>query len=203
MLVHLLYFYFSVVGCISTILCCAFNTSFFLSFFSFSSPSFFFQIDWNFKLLIPFLSLPMLSECTYSCLSLTVGGLMPESMDGTTIWGCSCPVVGPLLSAGPVSRNSTKFVITSYLDPWVWNHTERRLSVYWKKSTFKWTHTVKSLLFKSHYALGIILGILKGKIPWRKEWLLTPVFLPGEFHDRGAWQATVHEVAKNQARLRK
>ena len=20
------------------------------------------------------------------------------------------------------------------------------------------------------------------KIPWRKEWLLTPVFLPGEFH---------------------
>ena len=21
-----------------------------------------------------------------------------------------------------------------------------------------------------------------GKIPWRREWLLTPVFLPGEFH---------------------
>ena len=21
-----------------------------------------------------------------------------------------------------------------------------------------------------------------GKIPWRKEWKLTPVFLPGEFH---------------------
>ena len=21
-----------------------------------------------------------------------------------------------------------------------------------------------------------------GKIPWRKEWLPTPVFLPGEFH---------------------
>ena len=21
-----------------------------------------------------------------------------------------------------------------------------------------------------------------GKIPWRMEWLLTPVFLPGEFH---------------------
>ena len=21
-----------------------------------------------------------------------------------------------------------------------------------------------------------------GKIPWRKEWQLTPVFLPGEFH---------------------
>ena len=21
-----------------------------------------------------------------------------------------------------------------------------------------------------------------GKIPWKREWLLTPVFLPGEFH---------------------
>ena len=26
------------------------------------------------------------------------------------------------------------------------------------------------------------------KIPLRREWLPTPVFLPGEFH-RGAWQA--------------
>jgi hypothetical protein len=24
------------------------------------------------------------------------------------------------------------------------------------------------------------------KIPWRREWLLTPVFLPGEFH--GQWR---------------
>ena len=23
-----------------------------------------------------------------------------------------------------------------------------------------------------------------GKIPWRREWLPTPVFLPGEFHGR-------------------
>ena len=71
MLVHLLYFYFSIVGCISTILSCAFNTSFFLSFISF--PSFFFQIDRDFKLLIPFLSLPILSELTYSCLSSSGG----------------------------------------------------------------------------------------------------------------------------------
>ena len=27
---------------------------------------------------------------------------------------------------------------------------------------------------------GSILGV--GKIPWRREWLPTPVFLPGEFH---------------------
>ena len=28
--------------------------------------------------------------------------------------------------------------------------------------------------------LGLIPGV--GKIPWRREWLPTPVFLPGEFH---------------------
>ena len=30
-----------------------------------------------------------------------------------------------------------------------------------------------------------------GKIPWRREWLPTPVFLPGKFMNRGAWQGTV------------
>ena len=28
--------------------------------------------------------------------------------------------------------------------------------------------------------LGSIPG--SGKVPWRREWLPTPVFLPGEFH---------------------
>ena len=38
-----------------------------------------------------------------------------------------------------------------------------------------------------------------GKIPWRSEWLPTPVFLSGEFHgQRGSWQAIVHGVAKSQ-----
>ena len=32
------------------------------------------------------------------------------------------------------------------------------------------------------------------EIPWSRKWLLTLVFLPGEF--RGAWQATVHGVAE-------
>ena len=29
------------------------------------------------------------------------------------------------------------------------------------------------------------------------EWLPTPVFLPGESQDRGAWQAIVHEVTES------
>ena len=41
-----------------------------------------------------------------------------------------------------------------------------------------------------------------GKIPWKRAWQPTPVFLPGDFHDRGAWQATVHGVAQSQTRLK-
>ena len=33
------------------------------------------------------------------------------------------------------------------------------------------------------------------KIPWRREWLPTPVFLPGNSIERGAWWATAHGVA--------
>ena len=35
-----------------------------------------------------------------------------------------------------------------------------------------------------------------GKIPWRKAWQPTPVFLPGESHWRGAWWATVPRATK-------
>ena len=37
-----------------------------------------------------------------------------------------------------------------------------------------------------------------GKIPWRRKWQLTPVFLPGESHGQRAWRATVHAVAKSR-----
>ena len=30
------------------------------------------------------------------------------------------------------------------------------------------------------------------KVPWRRQWAPTPVFLPGTSHDRGAWWATAH-----------
>ena len=41
-----------------------------------------------------------------------------------------------------------------------------------------------------------------GKIPWRRTWPPSSVFLPGESHGRGAWWATVHRVAKSQTRLK-
>ena len=40
------------------------------------------------------------------------------------------------------------------------------------------------------------------KIPWRRAWQPTPVFLPGEFLGRGTWGATVHRVRKSWALLR-
>ena len=38
-----------------------------------------------------------------------------------------------------------------------------------------------------------------GKMPRRRAWQPTPVFLPRESMDRGAWRAIVHGIAKSQA----
>ena len=40
------------------------------------------------------------------------------------------------------------------------------------------------------------------KSPWRRAWQPTPVFLPGDFIDRGAWRATEHRVTKSQTQLK-
>ena len=42
-----------------------------------------------------------------------------------------------------------------------------------------------------------------GKIPWKRVWQPTPVFLPGNAVDRGAWQATVHRVAESRTWLKR
>ena len=40
------------------------------------------------------------------------------------------------------------------------------------------------------------------KIPWRRAWQRTPLFLPGEYHRQRACRATVHRVAKSQTQLK-
>ena len=35
-----------------------------------------------------------------------------------------------------------------------------------------------------------------GKIPWKRALQPTPVFLPGESMEKGAWWATVHRIAR-------
>ena len=42
-----------------------------------------------------------------------------------------------------------------------------------------------------------------GKTTWRRAWPPTPVFLPGESLDRGAWRATVHRVARSWTQLKR
>ena len=42
-----------------------------------------------------------------------------------------------------------------------------------------------------------------GRIPWRRAWQPTPVFLPGESHGQRAWWATVPKVVKSQTRLKR
>ena len=41
-----------------------------------------------------------------------------------------------------------------------------------------------------------------GKIPWRREWQPTPVFLPGESHGQRSLASTVHGAAESQTQLR-
>ena len=40
-----------------------------------------------------------------------------------------------------------------------------------------------------------------GKSPWRKDWLPTPVFLPGEFHEQRSLAGYTHGVTKSWTRL--
>ena len=38
---------------------------------------------------------------------------------------------------------------------------------------------------------------------WRRKWQPTPVFLPGESRDGGAWWATVYGIAQSRTRLKR
>ena len=39
------------------------------------------------------------------------------------------------------------------------------------------------------------------KIPWRRKWLLTPVFLPVEFHGQRVWWGATHGATKSRPRV--
>ena len=38
---------------------------------------------------------------------------------------------------------------------------------------------------------------------WRRKWQPTPVFLPGDSQDGGAWWAAIYGVAESQTRLKR
>ena len=52
-------------------------------------------------------------------------------------------------------------------------------------------HVLQNMLMESkecEHTGFIQLPTQVGKIPWRREWQPTLVFLPGKSHDRGVWQ---------------
>jgi len=53
--------------------------------------------------------------------------------------------------------------------------------------------------YRRHRRLGFYPWVRK--IPWRRKWQPTPVFLPRKFHGQRTWWATVHGVAKSQTQL--
>ena len=62
-----------------------------------------------------------------------------------------------------------------------------------------WLSGKKSALQCRRWTLSFHLRVRK--IPWRRKWQPTTVFLLGNPMDPEAWQATVHGVTKSQARL--
>ena len=75
----------------------------------------------------------------------------------------------------------------------------RQLNINKPLGAFQVAQTVKNLLAHNVGDPGLILG--SGRFPWKREWLPTPGFLPGEFHGQRRLGATVDEVATSQTRL--
>ena len=64
-----------------------------------------------------------------------------------------------------------------------------------------WWLSCKELTFKAGDCLQcrrhqFDLWVLIKKIPWRRKWQPTPVFLPGEFHGQRSLAGTVHGVTR-------
>ena len=84
----------------------------------------------------------------------------------------------------------------SIVDPWCC------ISVRCTAKRFSFTHPGDSNGKESACSAenpGLIPGI--GKIPWRQEWLPTPVFLPGKFHEQRSLRGYSPWVAKSWIRL--
>ena len=113
------------------------------------------------------------------------------SMHACTGKGNSNPLQGSCLE-NPRDREAWWVAVYGVAQSWT---RMRRLSI--SSSSSK-----ASLVAQAVKNLPAMQETWVGKIPWRREWLPTLVFLPGEFHvQKGASWATVHGVTKSQTRL--
>ena len=127
-------------------------------------------------------------------------------------WGCFCTPASVNNAAVNMAVN-TSFLISNLLFLWFYTRTvcfdlPMNLSISWPL-----LHLFTSLFHLFYLGgsdgkesacnvrdPGLIPWV--GKIPWRRAWQPTLVFLPGESHgQRRAWWATVYETAKSQTWL--
>ena len=67
----------------------------------------------------------------------------------------------------------------------------------WKAAVHGVAEGQTRLHFHSHFSLSFFTFM-----PWRRKWQPTPVFLPGNPRDGGAWWAAVYGVAQSWTRLK-
>ena len=73
-----------------------------------------------------------------------------------------------LIFFSPHSSSFQKTDLTSFMDLILTSSTGLPLWIKWKRACLQWRRPRFDPWIR--------------KVPWRKEWTLTPVFLPGEFH---------------------
>ena len=67
----------------------------------------------------------------------------------------------------------------------------------WKAAVHGVAEGQTRLHFHFHFSLSFFTFM-----PWRRKWQPTPVFLPGNPRDGGAWWAAVYGVAQSRTRLK-
>ena len=97
-----------------------------------------------------------------------------------------------------VEKSESSHLISMSCHNWLWS---RKYLVFWKycstKNWFLRWHSEKSI----YQCRRCRFDPWVGKIPWRRKWLPTPVFLPGKFHGQRSleWggRAIVHGITKS------
>ena len=145
------------------------------------------------------------SEVTQSC--PTLSDSMDCSPPGSSIHGI---FQARVLEWGAIALDLSNYTIVS---SWyfllshthqTWrkrDHKPRNADMYRLKRDFPGGSAVKHLpaMWETCRRHGFKPWVTK--IPWRRKWQPTPLFLLGNPMDRGAWWATVHGVSKSWTQL--
>ena len=120
-----------------------------------------------------------------------------ESQDGGAWWAAVCGVTQSWTWLKWLSSSSS-----------ILTNTEKAMATH--SSTLAWKipwmeepgrlQSMGSLRVRHNWATSLSLFIF---MHWRRKWQPTPVFLPGESQDGGAWWAAIYWVAQSRTRLKR